>query len=232
MKGIKRNKGDTVRQKLPITPELLIGVHSKLNTRHSFDASFWAICLTAFYSLFRKSHLLPTSRKSFDPNRQFTKQDFVFFSWGILLSVRWIKTIQFRERVVRIPIPYIPNSVLCPCRAIAAAFAFTKHGEDSMHAFSWIDHRTLRIYSFTSSAFLSKLKACLTLVGVDPSQYAGHSFRQGGASFAFQAGIPIEMIKLLGHWKSNAVLLYLTVPLNICLKTVNTITISMIQHNY
>ena len=129
MKGIKRIKGDKVSQKLPITPELLIGVHSKLNTWHSFDASFWAICLTAFYGLFRKSHLLSTSHKSFDPSRQFTKQDFVFFPWGMLLSVRWSKTIQFREREVQIPIPYIPNSVLCPCRAIAAAFAFTKHGE-------------------------------------------------------------------------------------------------------
>ena len=60
-------KGGEVAQKLPITTSILLGIKSKLNARHSFDASFWAICLTAFYGLFRKSHLLPLSNRTFDP---------------------------------------------------------------------------------------------------------------------------------------------------------------------
>ncbi|CAH3184844.1 unnamed protein product, partial [Porites lobata] len=38
----------------------------------------------------------------------------------------------------------------------------------------------------------------LSLIGVDPKLYAGHSFRRGGASFAYQSGVPIELIKALG----------------------------------
>ena len=49
-------------------------------------------------------------------------------------------------------------------------------------------------------------------------------FIEGGASFAFQAGVPIEMIRMLGDWKSNSVLLYLTVPLRIRLQSTNILT--------
>ena len=34
-------------------------------------------------------------------------------------------------------------------------------------------------------------------------------------------GVPIELIKVLRDWRSDAVLLYLTIPLTIRLKTVN-----------
>ena len=80
--GIKRVKGGEVAQKLPITPNILSGIYSKLNMVHSFDASFWAICLTAFYGMFRKSHLVPTSAANFDFCKQFTNRDVTFFSCG------------------------------------------------------------------------------------------------------------------------------------------------------
>ena len=60
--------------------------------------------------------------------------------------------------------------------------------------------------SFTYAKFLKFLRSCLENIGLDPTSYAGHSFRREGASFAFQSGIPVEMIKLLGDWKSDAVL--------------------------
>ena len=62
------------------------------------------------------------------------------------------------------------------------------------------------------------------MLGYDSSSYAGHLFRRGGASFAFQVGVPLELIKIMGDWKSNAVSLYLTVPLKTRLHTSNLIT--------
>ena len=56
----------------------LIRIQSRLNLNSSRHASFWAICLTAFFGLFRKSHLLPVSVSAFDPKRQFIRSDFVF----------------------------------------------------------------------------------------------------------------------------------------------------------
>ena len=44
---------------------------------------------------------------------------------------------------------------------------------------------------------------------LDPSLYSPHSFRWGGATFAFDCHIPPEIIKLQGDWKSDAYLVYL-----------------------
>ena len=37
----------------------------------------------------------------------------------------------------------------------------------------------------------------------------GHSFRRGGATWAFQAGIPGELIQICGDWASDAYKRYL-----------------------
>jgi hypothetical protein len=44
---------------------------------------------------------------------------------------------------------------------------------------------------------------------MDSARYAGHSFRRGGATFAFQCGASPAQIKEQGDWKSSAYLLYL-----------------------
>jgi hypothetical protein len=53
------------------------------------------------------------------------------------------------------------------------------------------------------------LKACLTQLGIDPTKYSGHSFRRGGASFALECGLPPDLIKAQGDWKSDAYHSYL-----------------------
>ena len=221
LQEIKHVKGGEISQKLPITLDILPRIRSRLNLQHSFDATFWAVCLVAFYGLFRKADLLPNSDQDYDPMKQFQFSDCGWHLWGILLQVRWSKTIQFRKRVVEIPLPCIPNSPIRPYQATRDVFEFTRAAPHSSHAFSWIDHRTLLIHCLTYHVFLTKLKSCLSSLGHDTSLYAGHSFRQGGASFAFQTGVPVELIKMLGDWKSDSVLLYLSVPLNIRLQAVN-----------
>ena len=71
---------------------------------------------------------------------------------------------------------------------------------------------------------MTKLRTCLTKCGLQGMDFGSHSFRRGGASLAFQAGLPLEIIKILGDWKSNAVLLYLTVPLDIRIKATNLLS--------
>ena len=77
--GIKRAIGMPPNQKLPITPSLLLRLHATLNFTKSFDSSFWAICLVAFYSLFHKSHLLPMSAQKFDSSKHSPKAISSFF---------------------------------------------------------------------------------------------------------------------------------------------------------
>lgn len=53
------------------------------------------------------------------------------------------------------------------------------------------------------SSLVQAAKAMAARVGLDPSAVAGHSFRRGGASFAFQAGVPDVLIQRQGDWLSS-----------------------------
>ena len=63
---------------------------------------------------------------------------------------------------------------------------------------------------------MSCLRKCLLKTVLDPSQFSGHSFQRGGASFALQCGIPAEWIKLQGDWAINAYERYLDPSLSLC----------------
>lgn len=65
------------------------------------------------------------------------------------------------------------------------------------------------------------LRNILQDLGLPAKDFTSHSFRRGGASFAFRAGLPVDLIKILGDWHSDAILLYLTVPLSVRLESVN-----------
>ena len=67
--GIKQVKGVPPSHKLPITPDILMRIHSMLNMHFSFDASFWAICLVSFFGMLHKSHLLARSLGLWRPLR-------------------------------------------------------------------------------------------------------------------------------------------------------------------
>ena len=79
-------------------------------------------------------------------------------------------------------------------------------------AFNWVPTPSSDPQSFTYALFLRKLRdhlslVSLSLVGIDPSLYAVSLFSSRGASFAYQSGVPIELIKALGDWHSDTILI-------------------------
>ena len=137
---------------------------------------------------------LPVSPTSFDPRKQLTRADFKIFPWGVPITIRWSKTIQLRERVVEIPLPRIPRSSSCPTAAIVNALRFTASG---LVGAPWSVERQL-VQVFPYGSFASLLQNHFASLGFDPKLFAGHPFRSGGASFAYQPGVPIELIEGLG----------------------------------
>ena len=214
LRGIKRTKGSPPAPRMPITVDILLFLHSQLNLRDSKQASFWAICLVSFFGLFRKSHLLPNSSRDFSPATFFTCSDFLFTNGNILIRVRWSKTIQFGQRVVTIPLVPIPSSPLCPVAAVSRAFSLTPGTLPNEQAFCWRDSYYACSRVFTYREFMACLQAHLSRLGVPSGQYGTHSFRRGGASFALEAGVPLDSIAIMGDWKSDAVYLYLQMPLS------------------
>ena len=60
---------------------------------------------------------------------------------------------------------------------------------------------------------MSYMKQILAELGLPTHRYGTHSFHPGGATFALEAGVSLDVISLLGDWKSDAMLLYLHLPL-------------------
>ncbi len=211
-KGLARTNPHYPHQKAPITPAILLSIHSILNFSDPSSHSFWAACLLAFFSFARKSNLFPPNLKAFnkDPSKHLTRGNIQICSYGLLLTFVWSKTIQSGGRALHIPICSIPNSILCPLRAYTNMLTLFPAPATSP-AFLVLSP-TLPAPLF-QSAFVAKLRSSLALLDLPPLSFSGHSFRRGGASWAFQCGVPGELVKLLGDWKSDAYLGYLHTPL-------------------
>ena len=61
----------------------------------------------------------------------------------------------------------------------------------------------------TYAHFSSFLARVIKSVGLDSTCYSPHSFRRGGATFAFEAHVPSELIKAQGDWRSDYYFIYL-----------------------
>lgn len=122
LKGARRVLGDVNTAKLPITPKILFSIFAILSFNDTKDVAFWAACLVAFFSFFRKSNLLTPSATGFDPDRHLSRQNVIFQLDGVLLRISKSKTIQFAERHLDIPLPIIKNSPLCPAQALLLNF--------------------------------------------------------------------------------------------------------------
>ena len=65
----------------------------------------------------------------------------------------------------------------------------------------------------TYPQFQKMIRSLINKIGGNPSMYSTHSFRRGGATFAFQSQVPGELIKHVGDWHSDAYLRYLSFTL-------------------
>lgn len=219
LSGIKRVKGTTLVRKLPITPIILLQIKPALNLSTLPDAAFWAASLLLFFGLLRKSNVLAPSLGGFDADKHLRRGDFDPHPWGIEVTVRWSKTIQFKERSLSIPLPVLHNHPLCPVSALLTYFSLSKGASPLGPAFVY--HQDRIFVPLTYPVFIKRLRLLLSQVGVDPSQYAGHSFRRGGASWALQSGLPGDVIQLMGDWKSDAYKQYLVMPLTARLQSLH-----------
>ena len=200
LKDTKRFFGASHKKKLPITTAILLK-DGLVDLSSSLDVTFWACCLVAFFSLFRKSNQLVKSMSSFDPSIHLCRKDALFSVDGVSLTVRWSKPMQYKQRVQHIRLPRIPSSPLCPAYALVL----------SLHRCSTPPFAPLFSYlgpcgwlPLSASLFQRKLSQCLATLQFNPAEYSGNRFRRGGATFALECGLPVDVIKAQGDWASNS----------------------------
>ena len=163
-----------------------------------------AAILTAFRALLRKSQIT-------NSDSVLLRSDFAFFSWGMIITIRKSKTIQFSERKLLIPVSRLKNTSLC------AVFWTEKHfsevqANDSSPAFLVPTRRGNSAIPYQK--LQSTIKIVAAKAGFDQSVFSCHSLRRGGATFLHLQGASIEQIKTRGDWRSDCVYKYIQIPLS------------------
>lgn len=210
-RGLKRLLGTASRQKHPITPAILLRLRQQLTLDLPSHAAIWALFCTAFFSFLRKSNLTVASCGLFDPSCHLSRRDIKFTTSGAVLRIRWTKTLQHKQGLLLLPIPSIPGSSLCPVTALLH-FLTIVPAPSTAPLFCLPAASGVRPLTF--SIFSASLKHLISAIGLDPRHFSPHSFRRGGATFAYQSGVPEHLIKLHGDWRSDAFRAYLTLPLD------------------
>ena len=102
---------------------------------------------------------------------------------------------------------------------------FTRQALRDSQAFAFLRSPDLDLVHFSYPTFFLPL-------GPRPKiMVATSSVGECAPSVVFQSGVPVELIKMLGDWHWDAVLLYLMVPLSIRLQSVHTIAKSILTTN-
>ena len=205
LKGIARLNPHVPVRAIPVTPAILLVFLQHMDVEESLHRCVWACSLFLFFTMARLGSILPSS-KTTPLHTILTRNRVNFSSEGILITLLHTKTIQYGRR--RLHIPLVKNSSpFCPVVAYEQVLAHT-HIEAGGPAF--IFRHQGRAKLLTGSIFVDTFRAVLKAGGVaDASKFTGHSFRRGGATWAFQAGIPGELIQICGDWASDAYKQYL-----------------------
>ena len=209
LQGLKRKLSGAPNQALPINPEILRKMFSGLNMKKTKDLALWCSYLVTFFCLFRKSNSVPKSSKIAEDEKVLTRGHFRFNedSKAVLVMVDFSKVNQFGNRDLIIPIPSNDDPALDAYRHLRDLFTKVD-ASPSSPAFSYMKDKFV-----TYSIFTTILKKLLKSSGYEPSQYSGHSFRRGGATFLHSIGGTMLQIQACGDWATLCFTRYLHLSL-------------------
>ncbi|XP_076114093.1 uncharacterized protein LOC143082338 [Mytilus galloprovincialis] len=211
--GVKRELGTNQSCKAPVPPELLLSMKKVLDMSNHNNIVFWAACLTGFFGFLRPNNFLV--KGNFNPEFNLRRIDVLLCSWGMLVRLKVIKTLQFRSKPIEVVLPHLYNHPLCPVAAMSKVLALV--GEPLDPLFRLSDTSCL-----TYTVFLNAFRFTLQLMKLDHLSYGGHSFRRGAATWGSKVGLSDDDIKLLGYWSSDCFSRYIDCDMDKRLKAISS----------
>ena len=208
LKGILVTKKYSPKKAAPITTDILRDMYMRVDTTAPNDCTFWALYVIAFFLLARKSNLVPDTVAKFDASKQLTRGDIQVTKSSLVITLKWSKTNQ-TGRKETFPLIRNAGNPLCPVRAYQQMVAMFPADNDAP-AFLLKKYGVIRTATYRQ--FQDHIKESIKRIGLDPTDYSSHSFRRGGATYAFQCGLSPAMIKKLGDWKSDSYREYIDFP--------------------
>lgn len=208
MSGIRRSLGDPEPHRPTLFVSDLHAMYSKLVFSDRDELCMWACVVLAFRGLLRKSNLVPDSAKL--QGHFLRRSSVVFCEWGLEVRVSSSKTIQYAQKVHRVPITVSPGSPLCAVTWLKKHFDDTPDSDPDGPAFILCGAGSPK--PLTYGRLLSFLKTLVKRAGLDSDRVGCHSLRRAGALYMYNLGLSLEDIRQCGDWSSMAALVYLTKP--------------------
>ena len=192
----------------PVTISMLEDLNRGLSRSSGLDVCIRAICLLSFFCQLRCGEILPPTQDlgKFNPLRNATFAhiaESTADNGACNLYLPWSKTQKGRGDDVWIPRQEAP---LDPIHAIHKHFIKNKLNIDHPIAAYRNDHDN--IVSLTRSKFLRRINNILRATKKGYPHISGHCFRIGGTTFYLVSGVPPDMVKKFGRWRSQAFLEY------------------------
>lgn len=205
LKGLERELKHRVVQAKRMTPKLLMKIWYLLDPKNKTHTLFWAILLTGFFLLLRKSNLVPHSKGSFDAKKQLKRKQVIIEQDWVKVVITWSKTIQFNQKKLVLKMFKIPNSPLCPVNAFRAYFKAIP-GKPQDPCFMCEDGS-----SFSYNQLQYFIKKFIKEAGVKKwHRYSAHSLRRGGLEWGYKQNLSKKYLKALGDWSSDCFETYLS----------------------
>lgn len=202
--ALKRLLGEAPKSKEELYPRELLSLKPFVSFDEFVQESVWLGILILYRSMLRKSHLF---MGEFNQNL-LQRCNVLFVDWGLVLTVKHTKTIQFGERVLKIPICR-DGGPLCVVELLRNYIRKYPVPMD-YPILSRIVNGSVQNVKYSPA--LQLLKKWSKKAGLDKN-IGMHSLRRGAATLMALAGMPLEDIKNRGDWQSTAVLKYLAYPM-------------------
>jgi hypothetical protein len=208
LKGANRLSPPSSKRKkrLPYTPEFIRGVRQHLKLNEPFDAAVFACLTTCFYAAARVGEFLVPRLDAFAPAQHVT-----------VANLRVDRNADGLE----VTVLHLPHTKAAPLEGEDVFWGSHPGPTDpydalkghlqvnnpprEAHLFAYRHKDQLR--PLTKPAFIKRLASAARQAGLEPLQ--GHGIRIGATLFYLLQGMPIEAMKVMGRWSSDAFLCYL-----------------------
>jgi hypothetical protein len=211
--------GETTTPKRPIGFHELSQFYPLIDTSTFNGAREWAAYLLSFFALLRRSEIL-------DSRLQF--QHIIVHTNGMSITIPFSKT-NLQPHTVHL---CNRDDYLCPVRAFIHYCSFIPQALRSISSCpiflstpqttKVVDHRSMS----------STLKHRLSSISLNPKHYGWHSWRRGGTTAMFAAGVAETLIQSHGRWSSLTYRMYLDTTVSLEHALLPTQQLRSNQHEY
>ena len=204
--AFKKARTEPVKQAAPMNHGTLLILFKQVNLKDELEVVAWVAVLVGFCLILRVSNLGPRTRETFDPYMHLTRGDLMQKKGFWSMSLRWTKTLQFRNRVVWAPLVPSACRPICPKHWVLKMIKFIPAEE---HEPMFLVREGQARHPLTSAQVGRLLHKWAKNAGLDPGPLTPHCLRRGGLTWAHRAKLSGEALQILGDWASKAYMAYI-----------------------